>query len=145
VKPVDARSIVPVSRRTLERRAITATLRSLLFSLAVLLLTGYGAVMARHQLDVNATALGLATPLLAVSIVATTALGSWSRAWAALEPVSVEAFRWALHQAAQSEESKRYMAELALLGRPMLQHDVWCLEEIQRHPAGSKFRRHSWT
>ena len=127
------RSILPVSRRVLEQRAFAATVRALLSALAVLMLTGYGAVMAHQLLDINATALMLASPLLTVYVVAFAALGSWSRAWSALDRAEDQAHRWANAQAAQSEEAKDYLSRLLLMRRPMLQHDVWCLEEIQRN------------
>ncbi len=126
------RSILPFSRRELERRAFAATVRALLTALAVLMLTGYGSVMAQQHLDINAMALMLASPLLTVYVVAFAALGSWSRAWSALERADDQAHRWANAQASQSEEATAYLNRLRLMRRPMLQHDVWCLEEIQR-------------
>lgn len=129
---VAERSILPASRHVLELRAFAATVRALLFSLSVLMLTGYCAVMARKHLDLDPMALMLASPLLTVYVVAFAALGSWSRAWSALDRADDQAHRWANAQAAQCEEARTYLSRLRLLRRPLLLHDVWCLQEIQR-------------
>lgn len=127
------RSILPASRHVLERRAFAATVRALLFSLSVLMLTGYCAVMARKHLDLDPMALMVASPLLTVYVVAFAALGSWSRAWSALDRADDQAHRWAHAQAAQCEAARTYLSRLRLLRRPLLLHDVWCLQEIQRN------------
>jgi hypothetical protein len=132
VNVVAERSIHPASRHVLERRAVASTVRALLFALAVLMLTGYCAVMARKHLDLNPMALMFASPLLTVYVVAFSALGTWSRAWCALDRADDQAHRWANAQASQCEEARTYLSRLRMLRRPMLQHDVWCLEEIQR-------------
>ena len=128
----------PKTLGALKRRAAATTMRTLLFALGTLVVTAWGALLASQCLGIDSMALQFVSPLLTVYIVASAALGSWSKAWAALEPVSAEAFRWAVFQASQSEEAKSYLAQLLLLRRPMLQHDVWCLEEIQRNHTSPK-------
>ena len=123
----------PETRNALERRARLTTLRTLLFALCTLLLTGWAALMASECFGIDSWALQFASPLLTVWIVASTALHSWSKAWAALESASRDAFRWAVFQAARSKEANAYFTGLLELRRPMLQHDVWCLKEIQRN------------
>jgi len=127
---MDPSHLVPVSARRLQRRAVFATLRTLLTALSTLLLSGWVVALARDHLDISSITLMFAAPLLTTFVIAFVALKSWNQAWVALEPADGEAHRWAVAQAAHDHLVRAYLARLYLMRRRMLQEDVWCLEAI---------------